>query len=141
MNRILSPAAPVAGLLVLLLALSGCKSVDTVERINPEAIPDPVADERIVTDPTLRRHITVVEVNRATVSGDLTRVQVRLQNNLRRDRTVQYRFEWYDAEDMFVDSPTSVWRVRTLKGGETIALSDVAPNPRAVDFVLKLQRN
>lgn len=128
------------GLAFLLLAV-GCatQSVNTVEREDPVGTANVIEDRRIVTDTTLGRNLSVVRVNEGTASGDLARVQVLLRSNRNKPMTVNYRFEWYDLDGMLVTTASGSWKSFRLMGKEQKAISSIAPNPRAVDFVLKLQ--
>lgn len=122
-----------------LVAFSGCATnVNSVERAQPQATPDYVADKRVVTDNTLARTVRVNSVNQSTVSGNLLKVQATLENLKNNARTVRYKFEWIDDSGMSVGSPNETWKTITLMGRETTTVSTVAVNPRAVDFVLKL---
>lgn len=130
----------------LLLALSaagllaGCaNNVNTVQRAQPEARPNYVSDQRIITDSTLGSALKIVSVNQTTVSGNLLKVQVTLENAKSSARSFNYRFEWVDADGMAVSSPGNSWKIIQLKGRETSTVSAVAVSPRVVDFVLKLQ--
>ena len=122
-----------------LAALSGCATnVNTVERAQPQATPDFVADKRVVTDNTLARTVRVNSINQATVSGNLLKVQATLENLKNNPRNLRNKFEWIDQSGMSVNSPTETWKTLMLQGRETTMISTVAINPRAVDFVLKL---
>lgn len=127
--------------LAALLFAGGCatQSVNTVEREDPVGSPNVVDDRRIVTDTSLGRHLSVVRVNEGTASGDLARVQVILRSNRSKPMTINYRFEWYDLDGMLVSTASGGWKPLRLMGKEQKAIGAVAPNPRAVDFVLKLQ--
>ncbi|SRR5690606_3989669 len=134
-----------AALLVLAssaLLLAGCATnVNTVQRAEPQAAPSLVNDRRVVTDQTLAKAVNIIAVNEATVSGDLLKIQVTLQNRKNSTRTYKYRFEWIGDDGMELSSPGNSWRVLTFQGGEVRAISAVATSPRAVDFRLKLQES
>jgi len=120
--------------------MSGCSEpVNTVERASPMGNPSYVDDMRVVRDQGLDRTIMIQSVNQSTVSGDMLKVQVNLRNTSRYGKTLRYTFEWYDLDGMQVTSATDVWKVRNIIGGESFSISAVAPNPRAVDFRLKLR--
>lgn len=122
-----------------LAALSGCATnVNSVERAQPLAATNYVADKRAVTDNTLARTARVNSVNQSTVSGNLLKVQVALENLKNNPRTIRYKFEWVDDSGMAVGSPNETWKVITLRGRETTTISTVAVSPRAVDFVFKM---
>lgn len=124
-----------AGLLV-----AGCATnVNTVQRAEPEARPNYVADKRIITDSTLGSALKIGAVNQTTVSGNLLKVQVAVENAKSSPRTFNYRFEWIDADGMQVSTPSNGWKSIRLQGREASTISAVAVSPKAVDFTLKLQ--
>ena len=124
-----------------LVALAGCKTVNTVERAVPVNPPTPLNDRRVVTDSGLGRIAQVVRVNQAVVSGDLLRIDVDIFNNASSQQRFNYVFEWFDQDGMAVFSPMSRWRSQIIEGKETVTLTGIAPNPRAKDFRLKLQES
>lgn len=129
---------PLLLLLPVWILPSGCTTVNTVERADPLATPSYIQDKRVITDQSLAKTVRVLSVNQTTVSGDLLKVQVTVENARTRVRTFNYRFEWYDRDGMLVQTPSSTWKSRRIEGKETLSISDVAPNPRVVDFVLKI---
>ena len=133
---LLIPAAALA------LLASGCAhSVNTVSRAQPEARPDFVADQRVITDSTLGRKIGIVSVNQSKVSGDLLKIQVTLQNKSSKIQAFTYKFDWVAADGMELSSPTGGWKQIQLEGKEERAISAISTSPRAVDFQLKLREN
>lgn len=121
------------------VALCGCQNVNTVQRVQPLGNPDGVADKRVVTDFTLGRKISVLQVGESVVSGDLKKIQVLLANNRSRELNINYSFEWFDVDGMQVNATATAWKSLRLMGEEQKAVSAIAPKPTAVDFVLKLQ--
>ena len=122
----------------LLLALGCATNVNTVERANPQAKPDMIADKRIITDASLGGLIRIVSVNESIVSGNLKKVQVTLENVKNNTRRVSYKFEWIDQDGMLTNSVVQSWQSLSFVGGETQMVSAVAISPKAVDFKLKL---
>ena len=118
---------------------AGCGTVNTVERAQPVGHPQVVNDKRIITNPTLNDYVSVVGVNQTVDAGGLTNVQVNVEDTENGPASFYYKFEWYDAQEMFVDSPMSVWTEKTIQSGEQISLQGIAPNPQAKDFRLKLE--
>lgn len=119
------------------LVLTGCKSVNVVERAEPLATPSVIADRRVESDPALARKVSVVQVVESS-TGDLLRVQVALFNKTYDHAQFNYQFVWIEEDGMAVTSPAPVWRPGQINGRETIHVASVAPSPRAVDFQLKL---
>lgn len=125
-------------LIAVVALLEGCSSVNTVERAQPLASPMMVADKRIQPDGSLRKKISILQVNEGTVSGNLMKAQVVLNNTKSRAVNINYSFEWFDVNGMQVNATSTAWKSLRLLGKESKAVSAVAPKPQAVDFVLKL---
>lgn len=122
----------------MMIALIGCSSVNTtepVDRVNPPRV---ISDKRIVTDPSLQRRVQVLEVHEADTTAGHLQVQVSVLNTTRRYRTFNYRFEWFDANGIFIETPANGYRSRQIEGGESLMLVGVAPTAAAKDFRLKL---
>lgn len=124
--------------LFLGFATSCTRPVSSVEREAPIGVPSVIQDSRVITDS--RMALQVTQVNESVVSGDLTRVQVVVQNTSNRPKTINYRFDWYDLDGMLVSTNTP-WKTLRIQGQQTSALTATAPNPRAKDFRLNLQRS
>lgn len=121
----------------IMLLFTGCQSVNVVERAEPQAVPNPVDMRRIETDPGLARSVRVTGINESR-SGDLLRIQVAVENLTYGYRSFNYQFVWFEADGMQVQSPSPIWRSAQVEGRDTLYLSGTAPNPRVVDFRLKL---
>lgn len=129
------------GLLAALgLLFAGCATnVNTVERAQSQATPNYVADKRVITDNTLANTFRVLSVNQTTVSGNLLKIQVTVENLRSSLKTLNYKFEWTDKDGMAVGSPNETWKTIQVEGRETQTITTVAVSPRAVDFLLKLR--
>lgn len=120
------------------LLLASCSSVNTVERAEPLATPDPIAIKKVITDPALDDIVSVVNVIQGTVSGDLLKVQVQIENLTYAYQLFNYQFVWIDKNGFQVTSPTPLWKPGQIEGRETQYLTAVAPKPSVVDFQVKL---
>ncbi|HOW67040.1 MAG TPA: YcfL family protein [Candidatus Paceibacterota bacterium] len=120
--------------------LSGCHttSVNTVERAQPVAAPQVMADRRVVTDPSLSRRVQIVAVNESEEPSGLLRIQIMVQNTTRKTQSFTYRFEWIDHRGMILDTPASASIPRVIEGGENLLITAIAPHPSAKDFRIKL---
>jgi uncharacterized protein YcfL len=126
-------------LLAALALASGCATnVNTVSRAQDQATPSYVADKRVITDASLAGMIRILSVNESTVSGNLKKIQVTLENAKNNSRVVNYRFEWTDQDGMAASSTLETWKSLSLAGRETVTVSSVATSPKSVDFKLKL---
>lgn len=130
-----------AALVAALLATGCATSVNTVSRAQPQATPNYVADQRVITDSTLGRKVGIVSVNDAKVSGDLLKIQVTLENKSSKPQAFTYKFDWVGQDGMELSGPTGGWKQIQLEGREVRAVSAIATSPKAVDFRLKLREN
>ena len=124
--------AGLAGLLVL----SACTTVNTVERATPEGQRQMVTDKRVLTDASLSRGVRIVGVNE--MPGEFLKVQIELENTTRSAKRFNYRFEWFDANGMQLNTPTSTYISRQIEGKESLFISAMAPTATAKDFRVKL---
>lgn len=137
MKLLLASAALAAALLA-----SGCAtSVNTVSRAQPQATPNYVADQRVITDSSLGRKVAIVSVNESKVSTDLLKIQVTLENRSSKPQAFTYKFDWIGQDGMELSGPTGGWKQVQLEGREVRAVSAIAPTPAAADFRLKLREN
>ena len=123
----------------LALTLTGCgTTVNSVENAQKEGQRNMVADQRVITDSGLGRHVSIVGVNTAMTPGGLLSVQVELENRSRSLHRFNYQFEWFDANGMQVASIISALNHSQIEGKETKFVASVAPTPVCKDFRLKL---
>jgi uncharacterized protein YcfL len=120
-----------------LVCLTGCSTVNTVERAQPVAQKQMTDDKRIITDAGLNRKVNIVGINETTISTGFTKVQVELFNKSSSSYSFSYHFEWFDGQGMLVQTPTSSWIDRTIQGKETMDIIAVAPTETAKDFRVK----
>ena len=121
-----------------LACLTGCTTVNTVERAQPVAQKQMTDDKRVITDASLNRNVNVVGINETTVSTGFTKVQVELLNKTSSAYSFRYHFDWFDGQGMLVQTPTSSWIDRRIQGKETMDIISIAPTETAKDFRLKL---
>lgn len=121
------------------LAIVGCSTpVNTIDNANPNATPQ-IVDSRVdIFDNNLAKRLSLVSVNEAQL-GDLLQIQVTFRNMQVKPRSFGYQFQWIQQNGMVVTSPGPVWQMATVEGGQTIAVSAVAPKPSVVDFRLSLR--
>ena len=123
----------------LALAVTGCgTTVNSVENAQKEGQRNMVADQRVITDSGLGRHVSIVGVNTAMTPGGLLSVQVELENRSSSQHHFTYQFEWFDANGMQVASIISATTPAQIEGKEDKFVSSIAPNPACKDFRLKL---
>jgi uncharacterized protein YcfL len=125
----------------MLLAVSGCKtSVNSVENAQKTGQRSMIADQRVITDQSLKKKVSLVGVNTATTPGGFLKVQVELLNTTRSLARFSYHFEWFDVNGMqLTAAPVEVPDV--IQGGEDKFISSVAPTIACKDFRVKFIEN
>ena len=131
------------GLLAGAAFVAGCSSttVNTVERAQPAAQREMVADKRVLTDAGLNRRVRILGVNQSTGPGGLLKVQVEVLNTTRSVQSFSYRWEWFDETGTLIETPTSTAVGRQIEGKESLFITGMAPKESAKDFRLKLIEN
>lgn len=120
------------GVLVLAgLLLCGCSRANTFETGGPRSNVD--LAPQIVRDPGLSNVIEVVS-SRIDERGGVNFAQVTIRNNSSSSRSVEYRFDWFDADGVNVTPRMGQgFRTETIGGGESFDLQSSAAS-RGVDF-------
>ena len=131
-----------ATLIASALVAGGCKTtVNTVERAQPSAQKEMVADKRVLTDASLARKVYVVGVNEARTKGDLLQIQLEVVNQTNSRQRFTYHVQWFDATGMQISSTTGAILPCVIEGRETRYLSAVAPHPACKDFRVQFMEN
>ncbi|CZF78466.1 hypothetical protein GCE9029_00850 [Grimontia celer] len=76
---------------------------------------------------------------KTSVVNERLLAQVMVTNKSDESQNLQYRFNWYDAQGLEVDSGKSPWRQFIVYGGESVTLQGVALNPNAKNFRVSLR--
>ena len=120
------------------LLLGGCgATMNTIEPAGTVAQRQMLSDKRLITDTGLHNRVQPIGINTATGPGGFLKIQVELQNTTGRPHRFTYRIEWFDENGMLINSPTAAAIPRTIEGGETLAITAMAPTDRAKDFRIK----
>lgn len=130
---------PLAG--VVLLAVAGCRTVNTIENAQKEGQRQMVSDQRVITDASLAKKVSFVAVNQAMTPGGLLKVQIELLNQKRTLQRFSYQFQWFDANGMQINNVASPTISDQIEGGESKFISAVAPTPACRDFRVKFIEN
>ncbi|MDB2385922.1 YcfL family protein [Shewanella sp.] len=80
-------------------------------------------------DVTLQSVITRAE-------GDMLEGSATIINQSSTDLRLQYKFSWYDTNDMSIDDEGVSWKSVKLHGKQRLQVSSVAPNTQATRFEL-----
>ena len=130
---------PLAGM--VLLAVTGRTSVNTIENAQKEGQRQMVSDQRVITDGSLAKKVSFVGVNQTMTPGGLLKVQIELLNLKRSLQRFSYHFQWFDANGMQINNVASPTIPDQIEGGENKFISSVAPTPACKDFRVKFIEN
>jgi uncharacterized protein YcfL len=122
--------------------LSGCSTTAGVEAGGKTVWNDEGARELskkvVFNSSSLAGDLQVVDLQSA-LAGNLMRAQATLRSRDRDTISLQYRFDWYDANGIEINSGSGSWKPLILTGKETKTVQGVAPDPRAKEFKLKVR--
>ena len=120
------------------LLLTGCHTtVNTVENADKAGQRAMITDQRVITDASLSRKVSIIGVNTAMTPGGLLKVQVEIENRTKSLQRFLYKFEWFDANGMQVNNVISANIPEQIEGRESKMLFSIAPNPSCQDFRVK----
>lgn len=124
------------------LSLVGCSTTAGVEATGKTAWDEQGArglEKKIVFNNSgLKGDIQIVDVKSA-MAGDIMRAQATLRSKDKDTLPFQYRFEWFDAGGLEINSGAGSWKPLILNGRESKTIQGVAPDPRAKEFLLKIR--
>lgn len=131
-----------AAAMIASLGLMGCSTTAGVETAGKTAWDEQGArtlEKNIIfNDSGLKGDFQIVDVKSA-LAGDVMRAQVTLRSKDKSTLPFQYRFEWYDAGGLEINSGAGSWKPLILYGRESKTIQGVAPDPRAKEFKLKIR--
>jgi uncharacterized protein YcfL len=140
-TRIFLPLAA-AGLTAGLFAVSGCKtSMNSVENAQKTGQRQMVTDQRVITDRSLAKKVSIVGVNQVITPGGFLKVQIELLNTTRSPQSFSYKFEWFDANGMLLNSAAMPTYPDEIQGGEDKFITGQSPTPASKDFRVKFIAN
>lgn len=72
-------------------------------------------------------------------SGDLLEVNVVLTNLTSTDKSMQYRFSWFDADNFEVEQDSRAWVPVVLHGNASVSMKAVAPTAAVTTYKLNVR--
>jgi uncharacterized protein YcfL len=139
-NIIVSGISAIA--LIAALGLGGCSTTAGVETTGKTSWDEQGArtlEKNVVFNNSgLKGDIQIIDVKSA-MAGDIMRAQATLRSKDRDTLPFQYRFDWYDASGIEINSGSGSWKPLILYGRESKTIQAVAPDPRAKEFKLKIR--
>lgn len=127
----------ILGSLCFITCLNGCTTVNTVANVQKSGQREMMADQRVITDSSLNRKVSIIGVNTSMTPSGLLKAQVELQNRTRSLQRFSYHFEWFDANGMQVNNVISALKTDEIEGKESKFIFSIAPNPNCRDFRVK----
>ena len=85
-----------------------------------------------------KQNFQIMTVTGKEVDG-FKKIQVTVMNKLDKDLNLQYRFSWYDAQGMEIESDSTSWQPLHLFGRVTRPINSVARSRQAVSFELYIR--
>ncbi|MBT1442943.1 YcfL family protein [Shewanella sp. JM162201] len=125
---------------LLLVAMAATLALGTVGCANHTAgISASSSGETRVDNSNFGRDVSVSDLKLA-VSGDMLKAHALIQSKSATDLRLQYRFSWYDANGLAIDSEGQSWQSLKLHGKQQQQVSSVAPNPNASSFEVYVRK-
>lgn len=124
--------------LAVFAVLPACETVNTTERAEPGYERVYIDDARVTSDNSLKKAAGLVRLNETTLDTGFLKVQAEVYNSTSKRKRANYRFEWFDANGMLIDTSLSSWKAISLAGKESQFINAVSPTKTATDFRLKL---
>jgi uncharacterized protein YcfL len=142
LNGITSTAIIASAALMAIISLSGCSTTAGVEATGKTTWNDEGARELskkvVFNSSSLAGDLQIVDMQ-STLAGNLMKAQATLKSKDRDTMSFQYRFDWYDAGGMEINSGAGSWKPLIITGRESKTIQSVAPDPRAKEFKLKIR--
>lgn len=82
-----------------------------------------------------RQKFQIMSVTGKEVDG-FKKIQTAIANKTDKDLNLQYRFSWYDAQGMQIESDSTTWQPLHLFGKVTRPINNVARSREAITFEL-----
>lgn len=128
--------------LIALMGLAGCSTTAGVETTGKTSWDEQgarILEKNVVfNSSSLKGDLQIVDL-RGVQAGDIMRAQATLRSRDKDTLQFQYRFDWYDAGGLEINSGAGSWKPLLLTGRETKTVQGVAPDPRAKEFKLKIR--
>lgn len=96
-------------------------------------------DPHIVVDNFQLAQGLKIEDIKSQFAGDLLKAQVTIVSKFNKDRRVQYKFLWFDAQGIEINPGSLPWTPLMLSGKESKAVQALAPNPSVREFKISIR--
>ena len=127
---------------VVILGLAGCSTSAGIEATGKAAWDEQgarILEKNVVFYSIgLKWDLQILDL-RSVLVGNIMKVQATLRSKDKDTLSFQYRFEWYDAGGLEINSGAGSWKPVMLNGSETKNIQAVAPDQRAKEFKLEIR--
>lgn len=85
----------------------------------------------------------VIEVQRSAVElteAGLPQAKAILKNDAGTTQPFEYKFVWFDANDMPIDDNDRPWKPASLSGGDEMTIGGTGPNDKAKRFQIQIRK-
>jgi len=113
-------------LLLGLVLLAGC-ATSGIEATGKTTGDPKFAKHLVIHNEPLANKITITDM-KTRFTGGLLEVNVTLSNLSSSDKSIQYRFSWYDDDNFEVEKGSRSWVPVVLNGNSSVNMQAVAPN-------------
>jgi len=145
MKRVSSAMIPIAFMGAMMAAMLGCAGCSTTAGLeaggkkswNQEGAPE-LSKNVVINNSSLASDLEIVDMKNS-MAGNMMKAQVSLRSRDRDTVSIQYRFDWFDAQGMEINANTGAWKPLIIYGRESRTIQGVAPDPRAHEFKLKIR--
>ena len=96
------------------------------------------AKHLVIHNEPLANKIIIQEMH-SRFTGDLLEASVVLANLTSTDKSIQYKFSWYDKDSFEVDPGSDSWTPAVMHGNATINMRAVAPNPSVKTYKVNVR--
>jgi len=126
-----------SALLSGVLLLAGCATSGIEATGKTEGDPE-YAKHLVIHNEPLAKAITITDM-KSRFKGGLLEVNVELSNLSSSDKSIQYRFSWYDDDNFEVEQGSRSWIPVVLHGKSSINMQAVAPNPSVTTYKVNVR--
>jgi len=126
-----------SALLSGVLLLAGCATSGIEATGKTEGDPE-YAKHLVIHNEPLAKSITITDM-KSRFKGGLLEVNVELSNLSSSDKSIQYRFSWYDGDNFEVEQGSRSWIPVVLHGKSSLNMQAVAPNPSVTTYKVNVR--
>jgi hypothetical protein len=127
-------------ILGLAAMLGACAPSNNIVTTRTTPSPNAIAVSQQLNDMVAATNLKLGEVRLSRTQGGVLKAEVELMNQTSYTQRMAYRFEWFDASGVRIDSMQSQLLVGSVAPGGVQTLTSVAPSEKASDFRLQMLR-